>query len=393
MGREKKLGPGAATGAHAKERHKRAKRVDNNEWAAPLPAGLVARPTKPVVKSKHQSYFEIVENKDKKKKLEFQVTCDRNPPPGFEFVPVGNPELTRACKELSREQDAMIFIVSTSHDKDPSKLALHLHRIGHHIRQTIVEQARAAIGQDESSSSDADLGVPEPIPESQDEINAQADAALKDLFPRIPNFDRQMVIEHAFKKGGTFGGEPVVGMAADIPLSRRVQLAVLAHIRHNHTRYDKLLRETSYINARRAVEALCLDILVKWRGDEETGRDQLDEILREVVVISDDSDDSDEDDEESSVESISEPGDVTGPAVSTTRRASQATSSLRQQRRQQLSGKNHAANRSSAQAVSISSLQGVMSAKSRPPVKKAQRGFKRFVLRLRQFYYLIAAMT
>jgi len=91
-------------------------------------------------------------------------------------------------------------IAQTSHDKDPSKLALHLHRIGHHIRQTIVEQARAAIGQDESSSSDADLGVPEPIPESQDEINAQADAALKDLFPRIPNFDRQMVIEHAFKK-------------------------------------------------------------------------------------------------------------------------------------------------------------------------------------------------
>lgn len=50
------------------------------------------------------------------------------------------------------------------------------------------------------------------------------------------------------------------------------------------------------------VEETCLDILVKWRGDEETGRDQLDDILREVVVISDDSDDSDDsndvDDEE-----------------------------------------------------------------------------------------------
>ncbi|KAG8413497.1 hypothetical protein J3459_015380 [Metarhizium acridum] len=42
----------------------------------------------------------------------------------------------------------------------------------------------------------------------------------------------------------------------------------------------------------KAVETLCLDILVKWRGDEETGRDQLDEILREVVVISDSEDDS-----------------------------------------------------------------------------------------------------
>lgn len=85
-------------------------------------------------------------------------------------------------------------------------------------------------------------------------------------------------------------------------------MAVLAHIRHNHTRYDQLLRETSYVNARKAVESLCLDFLVKWRGDEETGRDQLDEILCEVIVISDsessgsdsddDSDDSTDDDEE-----------------------------------------------------------------------------------------------
>jgi hypothetical protein len=71
-------------------------------------------------------------------------------------------------------------------------------------------------------------------------------------------------------------------------------LAVLAHIRHNHTRYDSLLKETSWQNARKVVEALCLDILVKWRGDEETGRDQLDEILREVVIISDSENDDSE---------------------------------------------------------------------------------------------------
>jgi hypothetical protein len=47
---------------------------------------------------------------------------------------------------------------------------------------------------------------------------------------------------------------------------------------------------------------LCLDILVKWRGDEETGRDQVDEMLREIVVI----DDSDEEDNESEEESESE---------------------------------------------------------------------------------------
>lgn len=72
-----------------------------------------------------------------------------------------------------------------------------------------------------------------------------------------------------------------------------------------------LLKETTWQNARKTVESLCLDILVKWRGDEETGRDQLDEILREVVVISDsedDEDDDDDDDEEGSTDYTSDEG-------------------------------------------------------------------------------------
>jgi len=74
---------------------------------------LVGRLSPPKTSSKHHSYFEFVENKDKKKKkLEYKVTNNKEPPPGFTFVPVGNPKLTAACKELSRERDAMIFIVS-----------------------------------------------------------------------------------------------------------------------------------------------------------------------------------------------------------------------------------------------------------------------------------------
>jgi hypothetical protein len=67
-------------------------------------------------------------------------------------------------------------------------------------------------------------------------------------------------------------------------LSRRVQLAVVAHIRHTYTRYSHILRQTSWENARKAVESLCLGILVRWRGDEVTGPDRLDEVLREIIV-------------------------------------------------------------------------------------------------------------
>jgi hypothetical protein len=117
-----------------------------------------------------------------------------------------------------------------------------------------------------------------------------------------------------------FHGEATVGLQPDLPLSRRVQLAVLAHIRHTHTRYDKLLRETSWVNARKVVESVCLDVLIKWRGDEETGRDQMDEILREVVIITDSEDEGDsssEDDsseEEGEISSASSPEALAQPA-------------------------------------------------------------------------------
>jgi hypothetical protein len=74
MGREKRSALGMGAGAHAKERHKRDRRGNIIDWNAPLPAGLVARPERPRVSSKHKSWFEFVENKDKKKKLEIEVS-------------------------------------------------------------------------------------------------------------------------------------------------------------------------------------------------------------------------------------------------------------------------------------------------------------------------------
>jgi len=54
---------------------------------------------------------------------------------------------------------------------------------------------------DPQTATPAALGdAPEPIPLRQAQINAQADAAIRELFPRIPNTDRQMIIDRAFRK-------------------------------------------------------------------------------------------------------------------------------------------------------------------------------------------------
>ncbi|KAL1838334.1 hypothetical protein VTJ49DRAFT_2795 [Mycothermus thermophilus] len=321
MGKGKKPAPGPASGSHAKERHKRDRRGGRYlDPSAPVPPDLVVRRERPQISSKHKSWFEFIENKDKKKKLEIEFTTNVEPPPGFEFVPIGNPALTKACKELSREKDAMIFIV-TDGIGESEHFSRHVDRVGHHIRQSIVEEARSTLSEDELKGLSSNPLVPEPIPESQDEINRQADAAIRDLFPRIPNTDRQAIIEHAFNKSASEedvknGKDSRVGLASHLPLSKRVQLAVLAHIRHNHTRYDDLLQEKKapYAMVRKAVMPVCLDILLKWRGDEETGRDQLDEILCEVIEISDseseESDESDEDDGSDDDEESSESSSV-----------------------------------------------------------------------------------
>ena len=82
-----------------------------------------------------------------------------------------------------------------------------------------------------------------------------------------------------------------MGTASELSLPRRVQLAVVAHIRHVYTNYDKLLRTGTYHAARAQIEQQCLDQLVQWRGDGEDGTNDMEEILREVIVISDDEED------------------------------------------------------------------------------------------------------
>jgi hypothetical protein len=91
----------------------------------------------------------------------------------------------------------MIFIVSTTKEVDPNHLSHHIHRTGHHVRQAIVEEAMASLA-DLPDVMVMTNGDPEPLPESQEEYTAQADATIRDLFPRIPNTDRQAILVHAF---------------------------------------------------------------------------------------------------------------------------------------------------------------------------------------------------
>lgn len=236
-----------------------------------------------------------------KKKLQSVICFEARAPTGYTFIPAGNPQLTTACKERCRKEGLRIHAVSTTPHATTHNLSLHVHRIGYHFPSTVVAAVCSELNLYLTSTGKAlpvhTLGSLETRPvtdadKSQLTINTEARDAITDLFPNIPLNDLHQIIKTAFQKG-----QRKVGTASELPLARRAQLAVVAHIRHLYTDYDKLLKSGSFHDARSTVEQPTLAKLVAWRGDDENGQKVLEDVFREVIVISDDDDDSEVEEE------------------------------------------------------------------------------------------------
>ncbi|KAF1823884.1 uncharacterized protein K489DRAFT_305206, partial [Dissoconium aciculare CBS 342.82] len=229
-------------------------------------------------------------------------------PPGFQFLPVGTPELAERCKEISRIRGLPVDIVNADplnkNGKDENKVSHHILRVGYHFRAEVVNDACADLGyvnvrgkymKATEASTQSILARTmmshglRPVPGAglapERETDEQIRAAVKELFPKIPDEDLEAIMQHAWAEGS---GR--VGNAAFLTLSRRVQLATIARIRHRYTDYDRLLRAFEWKQARLEVEPVCVQKLLEWRGENEED-DQVEEIVREVIVIDDDDDD------------------------------------------------------------------------------------------------------
>ena len=61
---------------------------------------------------------------------------------------------------------------------------------------------------------------------------------------------------------------------------------MLAHIRHNYTDYDTIIRTLGYSQSRLLVQEKCMEKLREWGGDEEAGLEDV-QTLREVICLED----------------------------------------------------------------------------------------------------------
>lgn len=189
---------------------------------------------------------------------------------------------------------------------DPSKLSHHVHRIGYHFNSEVLEQAVADLNytsykgrfvkeedlaKKRQESLTAQILLKHGIrmnEMSNEESHEQVRAAIKELFPKIPVDDLEGIVKHAWEEG-----TGRVGSAQALDLPRRVQLAVIARIRHKYTDYDRLLRAFEWKEARQMTEPVSLQKLIEWRGEQDVEDDgQLEEMVRETIVIDDEDDDS-----------------------------------------------------------------------------------------------------
>ncbi|KAL2815439.1 hypothetical protein BDW59DRAFT_153857 [Aspergillus cavernicola] len=247
-----------------------------------------------IAKRKARQHKVILESVTReKKRLRSVISFEAKAPPGYTFISAGDPHFTTACKELCRKDGSKVYAVSTTPHLNTHGLSQHVHRIGYHFPSAVVATVCMDRGLYLTAAGKAvsfydtgnDIGRMQTNSASQITINTEARDVLKDLFPNLPDNDLNQIIKTAFQKG-----QRKVGTAVELPLARRAQLAVVAHIRHIYTRYDRLLKTTSFHEARATVEQPTLAKLVEWRGDDENGKPVLEDVFREVIVISDDED-------------------------------------------------------------------------------------------------------
>lgn len=163
-------------------------------------------------------------------------------PKGYAFLKKGIRYKTLHSRRLTHEAGKAVYVVESNKKilgiRVPKDILSHVHAQAH---ETLATRKLATEKRDAATIR-------------------QAAAELDSQFSKIPEHDRELVLKLGFKK---HSGR--VGRTALIPLPRKVLFAVIAHIRHRHTGYDKLLDGgMSRDAARKTIQKKLQDTLRQW---------------------------------------------------------------------------------------------------------------------------------
>ncbi|KAI0195535.1 hypothetical protein EV127DRAFT_331881 [Xylaria flabelliformis] len=141
-------------------------------------------------------------------------------PPGYSFVPKGDPYMTRNCRKQTQQAHQVVYAVV-----DDKKKQIGI-RVPLSIHTAVLESARATRDHRQLLTKKRD-----------EDIEERFRIAILEQFPRMPPEEVRKIIRHATKKG-----KGRVGRTGKLNLAVKAYLATHAHTRHTKTDYDGLLR-------------------------------------------------------------------------------------------------------------------------------------------------------
>ncbi len=149
----------------------------------------------------------------------------------LEFLPTGNAALTRRARKFSTLQ-AVVVEWSRSRKR--------------YERQGVLVEPAALLKAEEECLADADLRARHRLRAAlqRDEVDrsyiASFEAAIQSAFPGCPAAEAGQIADHACQKYSRRVGRTAAAKELDPEV---VRLAVVAHVRHTHTNYDRLLNQ------------------------------------------------------------------------------------------------------------------------------------------------------
>jgi len=172
----------------------------------------------------------------------------------LEFLPAGDTALTRRASKHS-QQAAVVVRFSRSRGR--------YERQGLLVETSALETAEQECVQDAGDRATARLRAAELRREQDRVLVMQMTKHIGTLFPRCPPAERAAIAKHTAVRGSGRVGRSEAGRALE---QDALTAAVVAAIRHRHTKYDELLSKgMDRTAARQQVAAIIDGILATWR--------------------------------------------------------------------------------------------------------------------------------
>lgn len=171
------------------------------------------------------------------------------------FLPPGDAALTRRSRKYSTLSAVVL---------EWSRTRKRYERQGLLVEKDALEQAEAECLADAEARARQRERAAQRRAELDQEYIQQFAIAVHELFPKCPAGREILIAEHACLKYSGRVGRSAAAKSLD---ETAIRLAVIAHVRHAETEYDRLLaRGYDRWDARSVVESQVNSVLLRWEG-------------------------------------------------------------------------------------------------------------------------------